>query len=184
MKEIKYLYHYYEKANGPLLNLSRLKISAAQEILDRFKKENKVFAAHRYDGYLKRRHELEKIILELFIKKNGKPRSEYPHYFVVEECKWLETWYIEPEYIRLPIDSISSDIVSFTYGDMFPIFSDLPNKHDDKEYRRQLYTYSEIQLIIEKYGLPQEWNPRGEFGPERYVEAHVWDENIMNSLQP
>ena len=34
--------------------------------------------------------------------------------------------------------------------------------------------------VIEKYGLPQEWNPNGEFGPERYVEAHVWsDKGIM-----
>ena len=27
-----------------------------------------------------------------------------------------------------------------------------------------------------KYGLPQDWNPDGKYGPERYVEAHVWSD--------
>jgi len=26
------------------------------------------------------------------------------------------------------------------------------------------------------YGLPQEWNADGQGGPERYIEAQVWDE--------
>ena len=30
--------------------------------------------------------------------------------------------------------------------------------------------------IIKKYGLPQDWNPDGKYGPERYVEAHVWSD--------
>lgn len=45
---------------------------------------------------------------------------------------------------------------------------------DDKEYRKKLYTYEEILVLIEKYGLPQHWNDDGKFGPERYIEAHIW----------
>jgi hypothetical protein len=48
---------------------------------------------------------------------------------------------------------------------------------DGKEYRRKLYTYDEILKIIEKYGLPQDWNDDGTFGPERYIEAHVWSDD-------
>ena len=64
--------------------------------------------------------------------------------------------------------------VSFTYGDSHPTFSNRVN--DGKEYRKKLYTYDEILEIIKKYGLPQEWNPDGKYGPERYVEAHVWSD--------
>jgi hypothetical protein len=28
-------------------------------------------------------------------------------------------------------------------------------------------------------GLPQEWNRDGSKGPERYVEAQIWDERVI-----
>ena len=46
----------------------------------------------------------------------------------------------------------------------------------EKNIEKKLYTYNEIIEIIKKYGLPQDWNPDGLFGPERYVEAHVWSD--------
>ncbi len=62
--------------------------------------------------------------------------------------------------------------LSFTYGDSHPTFSG--NVKDGKEYRNRLYTYGEIQEIIDKYGLPQHWNPDFRFGPECYVEVQMW----------
>ena len=59
-------------------------------------------------------------------------------------------------------------------GDSHPTFSDRVN--DGKEYRKKLYTYDEILGVIEKFGLPQDWNPDGKYGPEQYVEAHVWSD--------
>ena len=55
---------------------------------------------------------------------------------------------------------------------MFPTFGKAST--DGKEYRKQVYTYSEIIGVIDKYGLPQVWNNDGRFGPERYIEAQVW----------
>lgn len=39
--------------------------------------------------------------------------------------------------------------------------------------------YDEIPEIIEKYGYPQEWNPDGLLGPERYIEAHIWSDDVI-----
>ena len=39
---------------------------------------------------------------------------------------------------------------------------------------------TEILRIIDKYGLPQDWNPDGVYGPERYVEAHVWSDDPID----
>ncbi|GHV41618.1 hypothetical protein FACS189490_08870 [Clostridia bacterium] len=46
------LYHYFEKSVGPFVSLSDLPIEEAHLIQDKLKRENKTFAAHRYDGYL------------------------------------------------------------------------------------------------------------------------------------
>lgn len=176
-KSIKYLYHYYEKDRGPFLNLSDLDIPQAQKILDRIKQENKVMAIHRYKGYLERRKELEQMAREIFISKGGKPVRKSPHYMVVGKCDWLQTWYNEGEYIRIHLSQFDLDTISFSYGDMFPTFS--PRVTDNKEYRKQIYTFNEIIKIMEKYGLPQDWNQDGAFGPERYIEVQIWDDKPL-----
>jgi hypothetical protein len=166
------LYHYYERLRGPLLNLSDLPIDQAQAILNDIKAANNTFAAHRYDGYLERRQELEQLVRRMFVQKGGKPLRQAPHYFVVEACPWLETWYIDPAFVKLPVSALPKGAVSFTYGDMFPTFS--PRVQDGREYRNKVYTCEEILPVIAKYGMPQQWNPGGEHGPERYIEAQVW----------
>lgn len=173
-RDHEYFYHYYERRRGPFLNVSHLSIQAAQDILNRLKIENKVMAAHRYDGYLERRRELEALARNIFISKGGKPRTTAPHYMVIGPCDWLQTWYEEGEYVRLPVSAFHLDAVSFSYGDLFPTFS--PRVTDNKEYRQKVYTWEEIQGLIAKYGLPQEWNRDGVHGPERYIEVQVWDD--------
>ena len=93
---------------------------------------------------------------------------------VVEHSPWLSTWYEQGDYIKIPITEFDTRNISFTYGDSMPTFSPLID--DDKEYRKQVYSYEEILKIIEKYGLAQDWNNDGLHGPERYIEAHVWSD--------
>lgn len=139
-------------------------------------------AAHRNNGYLRKRHELEELARNIFISKGGRPLRKAPHYMVVGECEWLKTWYTEGDCVKIHISEFKLDTVSFTYGDLFPTFS--PRVNDNKEYRKNVYTYSEIIEIINRYGLPQEWNRDGKFGPERYVEVQVWDdEPIKRQLE-
>jgi hypothetical protein len=157
VRKIEYLYHYFEKEKGPFLNLSALSLTDAKPILDRIKSENDVFAAHRYEGYLERRGELERLVRGLFIGKGGRPKTDYPHYFVAEECPWLETWYRSPGFVRIPMSEFKSEEVSFSYGDMFPTFSE--RVKDEREYRKKIYTHDEILVLIEKYGLPRNGTP-------------------------
>ena len=165
-------YHYFEQGAGPFRNLSDLEIPEAQAILNRIKRMNATFAAHRYDGYLERRRELESLARSIFVSKGGVPEREVPHYMVVEACPWLATWYTEPACVVIPSSAFDLDTLSFTYGDLFPTFS--PRVTDGREYRRHVYTWEEIQVLIARYGLPQEWNPDGAHGPERYIEVQVW----------
>ena len=174
---VEYLYHYYEKQIGPFKNLSDLTLEEAQTVLGKIKTENQVMAAHRFPGYLERRAELEQIARTMFIDKGGKPVRQVPHYMVVGECAWLQTWYQNGCFVKIPVQAFKPETISFSYGDLFPTFS--PRVNDQKEYRRQIYTLSEIVGIIEKYGFPQDWNIDGKFGPERYIEVQVWDDKPL-----
>ena len=139
LAEFEYLVHYYEKRNGPFLNLSDLDILEAQRVLDGIKKENSTFAVHRYDGYLERRRELEELARGIFVSKGGKPKKAVPHYMVVGECDWLKSWYNDGCALKIPITDFDLETISYSYGDLFPTFS--ARVTDDREYRRNVYTH-------------------------------------------
>ena len=88
---------------------------------------------------------------------------------------WLKSWYVDGQELRIQLASIPKECVSFTYGDSFPAM----NYNDGKPYRGQVYTVSELGESIKVYGLPQEWNPDGKAGTERYIEAQVWDDTPL-----
>ena len=136
-----------------------------------------VQCAKRSADYMQARAYYENILRTEFQKKGGYIQRQVPHYMVVEHSPWLSTWYENSAYIKIPIEEFDLRTVSFTYGDSHPTFSDRVN--DGKEYRKKLYTYDEILEVINKYGLPQDWNDDGKFGPERYIEAHIWSDEVI-----
>lgn len=175
-----YLYHYYDKSVGPFISLSDLPIDDAMAVMDEIKRTKpNTKGAARQMSYMKRRHEIEEILRTEFTKKGGIIKRKSPHYMVVGHSPWLSTWFENSAYVKIPIEEFNTRTVSFTYGDAFPVFSENKHKMDDKEYRRKVYTYDEILEIIEKYGMPQDYNDNGERGPERYVEAQVWSDETI-----
>lgn len=173
-----YLYHYYDKNFQPFLNLSDLPTKEAESILARIRQENpNSFCAKRAPEYMEKRFYFENILREEFAKKGGRIERKAPHYMTVEHSPWLNSWYENGAFIKIPIEEFDVNTLSFTYGDSHPTFSDRVN--DGKEYRKQLYTYDEILKIIDKYGLPQDWNDDGKLGPERYIEVHVWSDETI-----
>lgn len=174
-----YLYHYYDKTIAPFLNLSDLPQEQANQVLaDIRKNKPHTQTAKRTSDYMENRIYYEKILKEEFIKKGGNVQRNAPHYMTVEHSPWLSSWFENGAYIKIPIEEFDLSTVSFTYGDSHPTFS--PKVNDGKEYRKKLYTYEEILGIIEKYGLPQEWNDDGKYGPERYIEAHIWSDETIS----
>ena len=179
-----FLYHYFDKKTGPFMNISELSMEQSNNILNRIKEEKPTTqSAQRDSEYMFRRHMYEDIIRKEFLKKGGIVNRNVPHYMVVEHSPWLSTWFEDSAYIKIPIDEFDLKTVSFTYGDSHPTFSPWPRDDDWKEYRRKLYTYDEILVIMKKYGLPQDWNNDGKFGPERYIEAHIWSDETINKYR-
>jgi hypothetical protein len=165
-------YHYFERSRGPFLSLSELTDTKAEAVLCSLRHDNQLMASFRGSQYLARRRELERIARDIFESKGGVPDTATPAYMVVGPCPWLETWYVDAVSLSIPESAFDPLKVSFSYGDLFPTFGSVSG--DGKEYRQQVYTLPEIVDVIERYGYPQDWNPKGAGGPERYIEVHVW----------
>ena len=179
-----HLYHYFDKTIGPFFNLSDLSIDEAKAIIyDLKNKKPNAFRANSQQTYMEDRNYYEKILKTEFIKKGGIIKRTVPHYMVVEHSPWLSTWFENSDFIKIPIEDFDVKTISFTYGDSHPVFSPRTHKMDDKEYRRKLYTYDEILEIIKKYGLPQNYNDDGKYGPERYIEAHIWSDETISKYR-
>ena len=172
-----YLSHYYEAAEGPFRNLSHLPMDEAETILNAIRQEGTRFASKRNSDYLRIRRELERCVRQLFIEKGGQPLLQRPHYMVVGSCPWLLEWYVDGRELRIPLDALALETVSFTYGDTFPAM----RYEDGKPYRKQVYTIEELPGLVTAFGLPQEWNPNGSFGPDRYIEAQIWDDSPLQA---
>lgn len=176
----EYLSHYYEAASGPFRSLSDLPLAQAEAIQATIRRDNNRFASRRAADYLEIRRGLENKIREMFIARGGKPRRDRPHYLILGDCPWVDTWYARGCVARLRLDSFDPDAVSFTYGDSFPAM----RFQDGRPYRGQVYRLYELPTLVAQYGLPQDWNADGMNGPERYIEAQVWqDEPIHRFLE-
>ena len=177
-----YLYHYFDVRTGPFKSLTSIPQEEAREVIEKIKAERPdSLCAQRNDEYVKRRHNCETMLREAFAAKGGIMEIDSPHYMVLGYSPWLSTWFEECDYIKIPVDDFDLRTVSFTYGDSMPTFSDKVN--DGKEYRKKVYMYDEILELIDKYGMPQEWNDDGKYGPERYIEAHVWSDKVIEKYK-
>ncbi len=183
-----FLTHYYAAEIGPFVNLSDLPPEEAEKVLEQIRQTQNTFASRRTRDYLKIRRELEAKMRVLFIQNGGQPERDQPHYMILGTCEWAKTWYDGGAELQIPLAYFPSEIVSFTYGDTFPAM----RYQDGKPYRKQVYTLDEIPALIQEFGLPQEWNPDGKLGPDRYIEAQIWsniplksslDRNHRNGLQ-
>ena len=167
-----FLTHYYEASRGPFRNLSLLLPEQAEQILEGIRQEGVIFASRRSADYLEVRQGLEERVRRLFVEKDGKPRLDRPHYMILGACPWVKSWYVDGREMRIPLAAFAPAVVSFTYGDTFPAM----RYPDGKPYRGQVYTLDELPELVRLYGLPQAWNPHGKGGPDRYIEAQVWDD--------
>ncbi len=167
-----FLSHYYEAAAGPFRSLTDLPPDEAESIQERIRRDGNRFASKRAADYLGIRRELEERIRALFIRKGGRPIRARPHYLILGSCPWLITWYADGREARIPLTTFTPEAVSFTYGDSFPAM----RYQDGRPYRGCVYTLAELPALVSAYGLPQEWNAEGKLGPERYIEAQVWED--------
>lgn len=169
------LSHYYDQSTGPFRNLSDLPRDQAEAVMASIRATGTGFASKRAADYLAVRDELEARVRRLFMAKGGRPQRLHPHSMILGRSDWLKSWYADGQELCIPLAEFAPDSVSFTYGDLFPSM----RYPDGKAYRGQVYVMSELEGLIQVYGLPQARNPDGHLGPDRYIEAQVWDDQPL-----
>ena len=118
-----FLYHYFDKDIGPFKNISELSEQDAENVMRKLALEKeKAFCNQRSPEYFKMRKYYEEILRNEFQKKGGKIERLVPHYMVVEECGFLESWYVNSSSIKIDINEFDISTLSFTYGDSHPTF--------------------------------------------------------------
>jgi hypothetical protein len=169
------LSHYYEKGLRAFRSLSDLPPEQAEQVMATIRAAGIGFASKRSEDYLAIRAELENRVRQMFIDKGGKPKRLHPHSMILGTSAWLQSWYPDGQELCIPLAKFDPDSVSFTYGDIFPAM----RYQDGKPYRGQVYGMHDLEQLIQEFGLPQEWNPDGRLGPDRYIEAQVWDDTPL-----
>jgi len=185
-----YLYHYFEQDFGPFLPLTALPIEEAKKILTA-KREAGKFGNPDINGFLQKRYDRDKQLREVFIKHGGYPKRTTPVYMMLGEHRQWESAYENPAAIIIPLAEIDPLAVSFTYGDSFAIFD--PALLGEEEYWNKIYFAHEILEVIERHGLPPyvDYDFKHGIYPTnkninhhlKYVEAHIWDDKILNEYR-
>ncbi len=180
------LLHVFRKGERPFRTLSALATEDALDIMSRLYAEGSAFWERFKDPreYLAARKQIERNLRDGFTRKGGRPKSEYPIYFVLGRPKWFAavsdpiTAKTTGE-IEVPIEIIARDQISFTYPDsMVSALMELEKNpaYYEPEYHGKVFTLEEMEGIIEKKGLPGEgWQTRMPKHLAHYIEAQVWD---------
>ena len=136
---------------------------------------------------------MEKIVRDKFIDIGGKPIRTAPVYFTLGANKGMETWYNTPAHIKITVSEFDLDTVSFTYGDMFPVFN--ASLNTGEEWWGKVYNYAGILNLIEKYGFPEDpvYDMKKRFFPFpegknigmylKFIEAQVWDDAVLEKYR-
>jgi hypothetical protein len=180
-----FLTHYYHQNDRPFQSLSALTDRSALAIITNLQhRQGLVYRRFKDpENYLKLRCETEHWLRTEFIKKGGKPVTNYPQYFVVDRSVWIEAGYQGNfNLVQIPLTAFNSEQISFTYPDS--MVSYWLQSHSDKdyyqhEYHGRVFSIDEITEIIDRFGIPdREWQNRSERKYDLFIEAQVWSDDL------
>ena len=177
-----FISHYHLPDRPPFLSLSDLEggidDQIFQNMLNRHKWDENYNRRFGLD-YLKTRVSVENKLRDLFIRRGGKPKRQYPIYFVLGESKWFQHLNTGHRVIQIPISELPNKSVSVTFPDSY-----ITMTNSKKPYYEKVYFISEIQDFLSEYGIPKDEVPKTyekywEGDLEKYYEVQVWDDEIL-----
>ena len=118
-----------------------------------------------FRNYYPPRKAADKWVREQFIGLGGKPRLGHPFSFVLGESDYLKTWFDGGDSLRIPLDGIPDELISFTLGDSCAKYS----RNDSLEVLTK-------QTLIERLHAFDDSPERLilSIAPYGYVEAQLW----------
>ncbi|MGI6561958.1 MAG: hypothetical protein ACOX3Q_05275 [Clostridia bacterium] len=116
-----YIVNYCHPNCVPLRNIMRLPkdeaYALAHEMAEKNKETTAFYRFADFENYYPLRLKTDKILYDTFISLGGKPQTEHPLSFVLQGSEYLDHWFDCGSVTRIPLKSIPSEFISFTYGD-------------------------------------------------------------------
>ena len=116
-----HIVNYCHSSCTPLLNIMRLPKDEAFALAYKMAEQNKdTTAFYRFadfENYYPRRLQTDELLHARFAELGGKPLQEHPLSFVLQGSDYLNDWFDGGIVTKIPLNRISSDHISFTYGD-------------------------------------------------------------------
>ena len=137
-------------------------------------------ADHRFQSafYFEQRLRYEAVMYRQFLDKGGAPDRRRPYYAVLGESEIWES--ITSRSVRLPLDRIPTEQISFTYTDSW--FTYVEREADgttnpQKPQYGMLYRLEELPDLFSKHGWPGDrWKSDPNWQNDVYVEAQLWSD--------
>ena len=129
-----------------------------------------------FENYYPRRKASEEAMRSHFIRLGGQPELPHPYSFVLMESDYLARWFAGGPAMRLPLDALPPEQLSFTLGDSMSTFA--------RDGVHQLHTLDSLLQLINAHGgsltdfmayVEATWH---------YIEAQVWSRDALQKLCP
>ena len=182
-----HLTHYTKDPGNLFRSISALPLDEARAVVLSSLEEANTLAHVRFqDGaYLGSRKDLERRLRKLFEAKGGRPELEHPFYFVLGSAPWFECHEENLYKVVIPLASIPTTVVSFTYPDsMISFLLAAGTWHRSeicgKPCNGRLFRLEELEGLIEAHGYPGDrWRSEPAARYDYYIEAQVWDAAVV-----
>lgn len=121
-----HIVNYCHPSCIPLKNIMRLPkeeaFTLAYEIAANNVETTAFFRFADFENYYPLRKKVDKLLYNNFISLGGSPETEHPLSFVLQGSEYLDKWFGNGISTRIPLMSIPSGFISFTYGDSSAVF--------------------------------------------------------------
>lgn len=183
---VELLVHVYRSGSPPFQSLSTLPEAQALAIMASLYRRDSVFWERFADppAYLSARKQVETKLKDAFQKKGGRPKQDFPIYFMLGWPPWAEEMVdaatlSTTERIEVPLSIFDKHDISFTYPDSMisALIAQQQNPdYYDPEYHGKIFTYEEMDRIIARKGLPgAQWSTKMPRAFAHYIEVQVWN---------
>jgi len=154
IRDTRYLYHYYEKGQPPFRSISALPFEEAEQVLIALRKKNENLVYPNIRWFLEWRYNMDQTIRDQFVAIGGKPVRTAPVFCSLGANRGISTWFEDTAVMRIPVEKINLDTISFTYGDTLAVFN--PQLDTGEDYWGKVFKYDEMLKLVDKYGWPED----------------------------
>lgn len=173
-----HIVNYCHRSCTPLLNIMRLPkdeaFALAHEMAEQNKNTTAFYRFADFENYYTRRLQTDKLLYARFIELGGKPLQYHPLSFVLQGSDYLNSWFDNGIVTMIPLNRISSNHISFTYGDSMASL-------ERKSALTMLTKDMLLNAISEHDGTLEEFLT---YVTERYhyIEVQVWDDECLKII--